>query len=658
MRPRSRGPIRRNGRAAPPSVVLVSMPWTTLGEPSLGLSVLKSVLDGRGHACRVRHLNLFLLQFIRAPTYFAIANSFALNEFVFSGVFDEELAPLQRRWLRLKVEEMLTVGLIDETRFRGIDGVVEQVVRLRQEIVPRWLEECADEIAASPATLVGFTCMFDQTVASLALAKLIKERAPTKLVAMGGYALRAPTGEAVMNAFPWVDAICIGEGEHVIGPLAEASAGIVPLNEVGGILIRTNGQVCTTSPVPPFDMNRSPTPDFADFFSDLEELQRVHAVEIQVDTLPLETSRGCWWGAQRHCIFCGIADEDMYFRSRSAQTILADLDELYARHGISRFRFSDYILPRQYHETLLPLLARRQRKFALACEMKANTSLEKMRQLAAAGFTDVQPGIESFSTDVLRKMDKGVSAIGNVQTLLLGKRFGVHIHYNFLFGLPDDDADEYRQMARTLASLAHLDPPLAVIEVQITRFAPLQVSPERFGIQEAHYEPSYELVFSPRFLRTSGFDLAEYCYYFERPFENSSELTGLYGEIAELIAKWKRVRAEREVELWYEPVATGMRVFDSRFSTEGVTLEFGEHETLVYKQCTDKPISTRTLARALETELASDDIAEALATLDQHSLLFRDGAAMIGLAVPTAETRDHEPGRTRIPIAVSAAVDD
>ena len=75
--------------------------------------------------------------------------------------------------------------------------------------------------------------------------------------------------------------------------------------------------------------------------------------------------------------------------------------------------------------------------------------------MAEAGFVEVQPGIESFSSMALTAMDKGTSAIQNAQTLLLGKAHGVQVHWNLLYGFPDDDADDYERMLETLSRLAH-----------------------------------------------------------------------------------------------------------------------------------------------------------------------------------------------------------
>lgn len=80
------------------------------------------------------------------------------------------------------------------------------------------------------------------------------------------------------------------------------------------------------------------------------------------------------------------------------------------------------ILPHRYFATLLPELARRGTGLRLSCEMKANTTPERFDLLARAGFAEVQPGIESFSSRVLRSMDKGVRAAATCSTPAISAR--------------------------------------------------------------------------------------------------------------------------------------------------------------------------------------------------------------------------------------------
>lgn len=629
-------------RSRSPSALLVSLPWTMLNEPSLGLGILAAQLRQAGVPCRVRHLNLFLLEHLKPLTYYGLANVFALNDFLFTGVIDRRLSDRQRRWLEIKARELLSFGLIDENAHGGPTGVIERLVELRQETIPEWAAARADQIAASDATLVGFTCMFDQTLASAALAKLVKERAPEKLIALGGYAVRPPTDRALLRAFPWIDAVCVGEGESAIVPLVRASAGLGSLDAVPGLTHRyPGGEPRTTTLAPPVDLDAVPPPDYDDFYADLRELDAEHMVDIETERLPLENSRGCWWGATKHCVFCGIADDDLVFRARSAERVIADMDELHRRHGVTSFRFSDYILPHAYYNTLLPALARRGRPYRITAEMKANVTPERFQCLAAAGFREMQPGVESFSNRVLRAMDKGVSGAQNVLTLKLGRRHGVRIHYNVLYGLPDDEAADYERMLSSLRRLRHLDPPSTRLLVQITRFAPLQVEPERFGIGEAPYEPSYEIVFSEQFLGESRFALGDYCYYFERPFENSPRLQSIYAQIEELVDGWKADDREREIELTYEAYGEGLRIFDSR-RLPVRTLELVEAEATVLLHC-ETPITRTALGDALP-DLAAAEVDAALARLDALELTFSDGERVIGLPLPgTAASEAKEP---------------
>jgi hypothetical protein len=70
------------------AVLLISMPWTTLTEPSLGLAMLKAVLVQNGATARVMHLNLFLLEHLQASTYEALSVIYVLNDFLFGHVID------------------------------------------------------------------------------------------------------------------------------------------------------------------------------------------------------------------------------------------------------------------------------------------------------------------------------------------------------------------------------------------------------------------------------------------------------------------------------------------------------------------------------------------------------------------------------------------
>jgi ribosomal peptide maturation radical SAM protein 1 len=636
---------RREQRAI--DVELVSMPWTSLNEPSLGLGILSAVLAEAGLSATVRHLNLQLLRYLRPATYRALAESFALNDFLFSGVPDPTSTTRQRGWLHTKASGLVTSGQLARAPGGGspsVDEVTVTLLDLRARVIPAWLEEQADLLARSPAPLVGFTCMFDQTIASVALAQLVKQRCPEKLVALGGYAVREPTASAVLRAFGWVDVVCTGEGEPVIVPLARAAAGECALSEVPSIVHRGPGRddLRSTPPAPLVDLAHSPTPDYDDFHVDVADLSARERVDIAVTRLPVENSRGCWWGQIRHCVFCGIHDDDLRYRTKPAPVALRTMEDLAGRYGVAAFRFSDYILPRIYFTTLLPELADRGAPWALTAEMKANVDDDQFALLVSAGFVELQPGIESFSGRALRSMDKGTSPAQNARTLMMGRRHGVRVHWNLLYGFPDDDPDDYEQMLETLSRLIHLDPPATRLPVQVTRYAPLQVDPGRFGIPTASYDPSYDLVFSREFLDRSGFDLGEYCYYFARPFQNSVRLSGIYRRIDDLIDLWKAVATQRRPSLSWRRESGAVLVSDNRWDPRGVETVLDAASGTVLQALA----RSRTLGRlAGQTGLTPQQIRRAIAVLDRLRLVIRDGERWLSVVLPP--TGEPEPPELR-----------
>lgn len=638
------GEARLLRASSQPSAELVSMPWTALHEPSLGLGLLSAVLAQEGLSARVRHNNLMLLRYLQVETYKALADSFALNDFLFTGLLDPTLSTRQWGWLRHKAAQLAYSGRVRDPDGQPVkaDQMVDRLLHLRRADIPELLAEQAAALVASPAPLVGFTCMFDQTISSIALAQLVKESAHDKLVALGGYAVRPPTAEAIIRAFPWIDAVCTGEGEATIVALTRAAVGDRSLAGVPGIVYRQPGSNTPTATGcgPVVNLTHSPPPDYDDFYLDLAELADTERIDVRATRLPVENSRGCWWGQIRHCVFCGIHDEDLAYRVKPPEVALRTMDVLSERYNVHAFRFSDYILPRSYFTTLLPELARRGAPYRLTAEMKANVHESDVASLATAGFIEVQPGIESFSTKALASMDKGTSAAQNAQTLLLGKAAGLQVHWNLLYGFPDDDEDDYEQMLETLSRLVHLDPPASRLPVQITRYAPLQADPGRFGLSVAVHEPSYDLVFSADFLSRTGFDLESYCYYFLRPFENPVALRRIYRRLDALVDRWAAAAAQRDVTLQWRLVAGQLVVTDSRTDPGGVTYVLDEPEASVLLALA-RPRSLTGLARA---GLAAEShlVRQALARLDDLRLVIRDGERWLSVVLP-AESRLRTP---------------
>jgi ribosomal peptide maturation radical SAM protein 1 len=615
-------------------VVLVSMPWAPPIEPALGLGILKACLLRASISARVFHAAPQLLRWCSLETYEFLASLWGINDFVFSGVLDEPTDGVQEERLHEIIE--LNVRTRRHPRYPDEQCMLDLLLKLRLEVMPKFISECVEYVSSCEPRLVGLTCLFDQTIASVAMAKKLKEVAPELPVVLGGYALEGAPGRTVAASFPWIDLIVSGDGERVIVDLAGDVAEGRPISDRA----TDSGRVIAA---PKFDLAKSPTPDYADWFNDLTQLTKEHGVKVTTRVLPVESSRGCWWGQTQHCVFCGIDDETLKYRYKAAEHTLSMLTEMRELYGDYTFRFSDYIMPKSYYTELLPVLARQQPKFRLHSEIKANHPPERMRLLADAGFLEIQPGVESFSTPVLKEMHKGVRAIDNISLLKAGYLNRVTINYNILYGLPGDSPAAYLEMVERIPMLYHLAPPASRTETVVTRFAPLQSDPVRFGIRQAPtHHACYDVIFSKEYLEQSGFCLDSYAYYFERPFPYPPLLELRYLQLCQQVDHWKTLHRQGFVELSFEAMGDLVSVTDTRYSAEAIYC-LSRAASAIYLECTDRPTNIARIQSALkmDDESVATEFSVALQELNERRLVWTEQRLILGLAAPKAVSDSH-----------------
>lgn len=625
--------IREASRKTP-RVLLLNMPWGRVTEPNLAPFILKAALERDGIACDVIALNARLLRHITHDTYNYMVYTWGLHDFIFTQVFEPEVSPEQ-------VAAIERVLAPDEyqvlTHFRRGDHrpSLEAILKLRQEVIPRFLDEFIAETPLQDYDLIGFSCLLGQTISSIATATRIRQLYPRIPLAFGGYALHKPVGEALQRAFPCMDVVAYGEGEPIIGKLARACVGQIPIHETPGISYRDpDGRICFTPPARRMNLDDSPAPDFSDYFDELDDLHERHAVRVQLDMLPLETSRGCWWGEKKHCVFCGVDDETLRYSKKSPDIVLDQLEELRYRYGVDTIRFADLIFPTQFFKTLMPRLEGRGYHFFY--EAKASVTAAQVAAWGRAGMFRVLIGVESLSTPVLRRMDKGTTTTQNIFCIRQLMKEGIQPDYNILLDFPNDTAEDYREMLALLPSLYHLQPPGSVNRVLFNRYAPLVDDPARFGlnpVQREHY--FYTCVFSDAFLRETGLRLTDYCYYYHRPPTEDPELKSLYACLQHLTMFWQLRFRMGVARLSFETSPEGeLVVRDNRFSEELQTTRFSPLHQAVYAALDDALLTPQNLSARLD--LSADETARVLADLETARLVIQEEGRVLALAFPSS----------------------
>ncbi|MCP3851800.1 MAG: RiPP maturation radical SAM protein 1 [Gammaproteobacteria bacterium] len=626
----------------PANVILVSMPWAPVTEPSLALATLAGELNNFGISTHALHLNLGLLKYLRFSSYKRIADLYALNDMLFTATFHSNIDSRQKKELTLLAENLLKYDWRWKTDFNTVVELVDYFLYIRNKIIPLYLEDCAKRITQLSPTLVGFTCLFDQTIASVALAKIIKQ-SQNPLIAFGGYSISGTVGEEVLKYFDHIDVVCSGDGESQIEALANASINRDNLSEVPNSVYRmgpstgvSKSRIERNTFIKPIDLNKRATPYFDDYFDEIEELRNKERLNVKVDSLPIENSRGCWWGEKHHCTFCGIAQADMKYRQCSAEVTTSLIKFLQNKHNINNFRFIDYILPYNFYHTMLPDLAGFEEKPGIGCEIKANITYEHAKLLKDAGVYEVQPGIESFNSEILKRMSKGVSGIQNIACLIYLHRTGIGINYNLLFGMPNDEARDYYDVTSVIPLLYHLPPPFHCQKVEITRHSELYVKWSQFGYPRPPLPKSiYNIIFSEQYSKEIEIDVNNLAYYFENELDVSGELDAIYKVALHQVGHWKKEYARRDMALsWAGIEGRKIKFTDSRYSQEPKVVEFGRKHLLVIELIDNFIRSKSAIINDLCEQLTKEWVESCIEDLESNRFVFVEKDRVLNLALP------------------------
>jgi ribosomal peptide maturation radical SAM protein 1 len=381
-----------------------------------------------------------------------------------------------------------------------------------------FIERCIGKVDWRRYSVLGVSTSFQQNMASLAFAKRVKQRFPHILVVFGGANCQGEMGIELHRRYPFLDAVCLGEGDRTFPELVQRHLAGDGIRDLPGFIQRgkDGATLLPTRAVDQIeDMDRLPFPDFSDFFA-----QR-HALPVSsryAPALMFETARGCWWGAKHHCTFCGLNGRMMSYRSKSQQRAY---DEL--KHLVSHYRgdvvSSDAILNLRYFEEFLPRLASEGPATRMFWQMKANLRPEQLALLSRAGVKRIQPGIEALDTELLTLMKKGCTMLHNVQVLKLAAESGLSVAWNLLYGFPGENPESYHRAARLMPKLRHLQPPATTGRALADRFSPYFQNPGTFGVQ---LEPAAAYRFIHPFEEASVRELA-YHFHMHSPELDRSE---------------------------------------------------------------------------------------------------------------------------------------
>lgn len=343
----------------------------------------------------------------------------------------------------------------------------------------KWVQELVETLVRLDYKVIGCTTTVSSLSFCIALLKKIKEIRPDIITVIGGVLCSGDLAKGYSKLAPEIDYVFSGESEDTfVDFLNKVKHGQRPVEH---IIVPAEQNV---------DVNTNATPDYSDFVNQFKR-----AFPNEGYSLTLETSRECYWD---RCTFCGIPGRGAKYRFKSSDRVFQEIQEILANHNPIRIDFTDNILPVRYFKSdLFTKISKLNRNVSFCAEVKAKLSLREVAQLKKANFTVIQPGIESLSSSVLKRMRKGIRAKDVIATLRYAVSARLYVMWNLLIGLPKDTKSDYQELLNFLPYVKHLPAPNSFSPVRLLRFSDYTKNPKKFGIDNLRPASIYKDLFPP-----------------------------------------------------------------------------------------------------------------------------------------------------------------
>jgi Radical SAM superfamily len=319
---------------------------------------------------------------------------------------------------------------------------------------------------------------------------------------------------------------------------------------------------------------------------------------------------------------------------KTVDRTIAEVKELRERHGITSFVASDNILDEKSVLKYSKQLASELPDVRIFYDVRATLTRDEMKAMARGGIDELEAGLESLSTPILKRMGKGATGINNVRFLRRCREFGITPLWNYLFAFPNEAYAEYAEAAARIAPwLHHLAPPDVAFPLSLQRFSPYyDEQATAHGIRVTGPVQDYRYIHG-RVLS----ELEDLAYYFSFEYLDGYDPGPTGSLIADVVAMWQDVH-RRGAQLAARADPGGMIVVDAR-KGRVETYQLGPAGAFIYRLC-ESPQLERDLPSLVRrvspsTYLRhSGDWPRAVAQMRNLGLFYEERGRLLAVAVP------------------------
>jgi ribosomal peptide maturation radical SAM protein 1 len=485
-------------------VALISAPWPLYNRPSIQIGTLKTHLVKTFPELKVdaHHFYLKVAEALGYKRYQAISERTWLAETVYAALlYPENLEGVKKVYY----QKAKGKTLLRDIRFGSLTRQVQEVS-----------EKFIHSIDWQGYGLVGFSICLCQLTASLYFIKKIKERFPNLLIVAGGSMFTGEANRNIFKVFPEIDIIVNGEGEIPLSQLISCLTDVEGKKRIPSIkgvvmpeAVEKETQISFNQMK---DLSNLTLPDYSDYFNLLRSLG---PEKNFFPTLPMEISRGCWWqkknedGKSKGCAFCNLNLQWDGYRTKKPEQVVSEIEDLTTTYKTLSIAFTDNLLPLKISRDVFRRIIKLKKDVHLFGEIRAATPIQDLFLMRAAGMQEVQIGIEALSTRLLKKLNKGTTAIQNIEIMKYCEMLGIQNSSNLIFHFPGSDE---KDVAETLQNLEFTFSfrPLRMVHFWLGLGSPVWQDPKTFGLKAVFNHGNYAGIFPSHVVESMQFTIQAY----------------------------------------------------------------------------------------------------------------------------------------------------
>jgi hypothetical protein len=294
----------------------------------------------------------------------------------------------------------------------------------------------------------------------------------------------------------------------------------------------------------------------------------------------------------------------------------------------------DNLLPVKESRQIFERLSKLNKDFRLFGEIRASTPRRVLEAMQGAGTEEVQIGIEALSTPLLRKLNKGSTAIQNLEIMKHCEELQIANISNLILHFPGSDEQDVEE---TLQNIEFAFPfrPLKFVHFWLGLGSPVWRDHKAFGLKAVFNHPNYAAIFPPDVFRSMRFIIQAY-----------------RGDLGRQRKLWQPVKKQvREWEKAYEEIRKGpasspilsfrdgrdfLIIRQRRLRTEPMTHRLVGTSRAIYLFCQ----THRSLVRILDRfpEVTEDKVLPFLKMMVDKKLMFEESGRYLSLAVSVKPT--------------------